>query len=555
MNKLNRSEMIDAAVQAAGNPNLPDRIVNFFNPVAGRARQQARAAMAMSGGFSNAGASKSRRTLSAWQTTSNDADADLLPDLPLLRQRSRDLVRNNPLATGVLNTKCANVVGTGLWLKSSINAKYLNITPEAAKEWQDKTEFEFRMWCESTDCDIARTLNFYAMQDVAFRSTLENGDTGVLLTFANDRRNSVYKTAVQLIEADRICNPNWQRDNDKIAGGIERDLNGAPKNYHVLRAHPGSVSRTSKNVQWDTIPAFGAKTGRRNMLLLYRTLRIGQSRGMPDLAPVIEALKQLGDYTDAELTAAVVSGLFTVFVKTEAGDSALGSTLNSSTGHAASNADVFKMGTGAVIDLAKGESIDTANPGRPNQAFDPFVQAILRQVGVALELPLELLVLHFTKSYSAARSSLMMAWKFFRNRRAWLADDFCQPIYEAVMWEAVSMGRIVAPGFLQDPAIRAAYLGSEWIGDAPGQIDPLKEAQAAKLMEEMNWKTATENTAELTGGDWDVKVQQRIREQRITREGGVAMPGSMPVVEQAAPPKKPDDEDEDEDDDDETDDK
>ena len=115
------------------------------------------------------------------------------------------------------------------------------------------------------------------------------------------------------------------------------------------------------------------------------------------------------------------------------------------------------------------------------------------------------------------------------------------------MWEAVSIGRIAAPGFLQDPAIRAAYLGSEWIGDAPGQIDPLKEAQAAKLMEEMNWKTATENTAELTGGDWDVKVQQRIREQRITREGGVAMPGSMPVVEQEAPPKKPDDEDEDED--------
>ncbi len=43
--------------------------------------------------------------------------------------------------------------------------------------------------------------------------------------------------------------------------------------------------------------------------------RPGQRRGVPVLAPVIEALKQLGRYTDAELVAAVVSGLFTVFVK------------------------------------------------------------------------------------------------------------------------------------------------------------------------------------------------------------------------------------------------
>lgn len=538
MNKTRR-ELIQAAHDAAANPNLMDRIVTWFAPVSGRERQKARVAMALSGGYS--GASKSRRSLSAWQTTSNDADADLLPDLPLLRERSRDLARNNPLAAGAINTKVANAVGTGLWLKSSIDYKYLGITPEEAEEWENNTEREFRMWCESPDCDISRILNFYDMQGVVFRSMLENGDAFAILPYATDNRKGIYKTAVQLIEADRVCNPDFKRDDDKIAGGIERADSGAPVAYHFLRAHPGSVTRNSKNLKWDRVPAFGANTGRRNVLHLYRVLRIGQSRGMPDLAPVIEALKQLGDYTDAELTAAVVSGLFTVFVKTESGESGFGATQDSATGSNASNQNEVRMSGGAIVELANGESIDTANPGRPNQAFDPFVQAILRQVGVALEMPFELLVMHFTSSYSAARTALLQAWKFFRARRTWLADNFCQPIYEAWMWEAVSMGRIAAPGFFRDPAVRTAYLGSEWIGDAPGQIDPLKEAQAAKLMEEMNWKTATENTAELTGGDWNIKVRRRIREEKIRRDGGLNMSPDKPVIiDPSAPPDTPD---------------
>jgi hypothetical protein len=50
--------------------------------------------------------------------------------------------------------------------------------------------------------------------------------------------------------------------------------------------------------------------------------------------------------------------------------------------------------------------IDTANPGRPNAQFDPFVTAIVRQIGVALELPYEILIKHFTSTYSAARAAI-----------------------------------------------------------------------------------------------------------------------------------------------------
>jgi capsid protein len=65
---------------------------------------------------------------------------------------------------------------------------------------------------------------------------------------------------------------------------------------------------------------------------------------------------------------------------------------------------------------------------------------------------------------------LELAWRFFTAKREWLAQYFCQPIYESWLIEAVSSGRIQAPGFIDgDPAIRAAYSGTHWIGAAPGQ--------------------------------------------------------------------------------------
>ncbi len=216
---------------------------------------------------------------------------------------------------------------------------------------------------------------------------------------------------------------------------------------------------------------------------------------------MIEALKQLGNYTEAEIMAAVVSSCFTVFIKSPQGDSSL---LPMAGNQSHSSDTAYKLGNGAIIDLAEGEDISTVNPGRPNAQFDPFVQSILRQIGVALELPFEVLIKHFTASYSAARAALLEAWRFFMARREWLAQHFCQVVYEAWFYEAVSLGRIEAPGFIfGDPAIRAAYCGAHWIGPAPGQIDPLKEIQAARERIDAGISTLSRETAALTGEEWE----------------------------------------------------
>jgi hypothetical protein len=140
---------------------------------------------------------------------------------------------------------------------------------------------------------------------------------------------------------------------------------------------------------------------------------------------------------------------------------------------------------------------------------------------MSLGLPFEVLMKHFTASYSASRAALLDAWRFFRMRRAWLADMFCQPVFEAWMDEAVATGRIAAPGYFDDPALRQAYLAAHWLGDAPVQIDPVKEAAAAEKRLGLNLSTLAKETAELNGGVWTDNVRQIAKERKTLAEAGI----------------------------------
>lgn len=157
--------------------------------------------------------------------------------------------------------------------------------------------------------------------------------------------------------------------------GIETGVYGEPLAYYVAKYHPLSLLNTKLN-EWTKVPAFGARSGRRNMLHLMMDMeRPGQRRGVTMLAPVIEALKQLGRYTDAEIMAAVVSGLFTAAITTDNGDAGAGFGEDAGAGMVSGSSiddelrGSIKLGNGTVIELSPGEKIESVNPGRPNTAF------------------------------------------------------------------------------------------------------------------------------------------------------------------------------------------
>lgn len=499
-------------------PTRLDKAVAAVFPGWGASRIRARGQMemmALAGSY--VGARKDRRETANWSVSGGSADADILWDLPTLRERSRDLVRNAPLAAGAINTMVTNVVGTGLVPKARIDRAVLGLTDEAADEWESRAEAIFRQWAlGSHGADITREMNFVDLQHLAVRSPAESGDMFLLRRFSEQDGGAI-GFRWQVVEGDRVCNPELTSDNETLRGGVQKDSQGRVVAYHVLDTHPGDYQIGGVSRKWTTLPAWSAN-GERQVVHLYRILRPGQSRGVPFLAPVLESFKQLDQYREAEQMAAVVAAMLTVFVKSKGGEGFGVSFPNDP----APASNELKLGRGAIVDLAPDEDIEVVNPGRPNQAFDPFMNAILTQIGTALEIPLELLTKRFNSSYSASRAALLEAWKAFKTQRFWLAQKLCVPSYEAVITEAIARRYLDAPGFWDAPEMRHAWLGHDWIGPAPGNIDPLKEVQAARERIEGNLSTHDKETAELTGGDWERDHRQLAKEVKLIEADGTA---------------------------------
>lgn len=498
-------------------PTLIDRLVGVFSPAAQFQRQLARTRIEWAGGGYKGGR-RDRRATRNWRPRETSANQDIIDDLPDLRSRSRDLVRNDALAGGAVATVVTNVVGTGLVLQSQVDRETLGITEDQADRLQKALEREFTLATRSLDFAGRRTWG--DLQDLMLRGALESGDIFAVRRWRR-RPGEVYGLKLQLIEADRCRNQTAKRVSERMVDGVEHDVDGMPIAFHFASSHRDDYA--AKGTTWTRVDARDA-AGSPMVLHLMAQTRPNQTRGVPYLAPVVEKLKELSDYAEAEIAAAVVSAFFTAFVTPgtpETGDAPL---LEASTGSTSASqaGDEMALGRGAVVELSPGDDVEFANPSRPNQNFEPFFVAVVRQIGMALELPFEVLIKHFEASYSASRAALEMAWQFFRKRRKWLADYACQPIYEWVITEAVASGRIDAPGFLVDPAMRQAYLRAEWIGPARIQLDPYKEASADKLDLEMRVKTRAQITMERTGGQWDRKHEQLVREQRRAEDDGIA---------------------------------
>lgn len=518
--------------------NMIDGAIATVAPVIAARRARARVVLSMSGSYT--GARHDQPSLMDWWTTSGSADSDTIPDLPTLRSRSRDLVRNSPLAGGAINTEVTHVVGEGLRLMPSIDFKSLGIDEETANEWEDQAARLWRLWSSTPECDITRTLNFDGLTELAFRSTLENGDCFALQRFVT-RPGSPFGLKCQLIEADRCADPTGIGGFNTIApgavdrqGGIEVDKStGAPIAYWFSDRHPGDS--WGRGLRFERVPAFGPRSGRRQVLHLYEVRRIGQRRGVPKLAPVISVIKQLTRYTDAEIMAAVVNSCFAITMKTENPD---GDNLPVD-GEDDQGKPISLTRPGQVVGLGVNESIEGFTPDRPNGGFDPFVQAMLRQIGVALEIPFEVLIKHFTASYSAARAALLEAFRFFRKRRRWVATYFCQPFYESFLTETVAAGMLRAPGFFEDPLLRQAWSGAKWIGPGMGQIMPQQETAASKDRIDAGLSTIEEETAQLNGGDFEHNHRQRAREKRMRVEAGLEAAAGAPAGSAVPPAPAP----------------
>lgn len=516
--------------------NLIDKAVEYFAPVQAAKRAAARRALEIiNTGYSDGGASYSKNSLKGFTARSSSPLYDIDANHKTLVSRTRSLYMTAPIATSAIKTIRTNVVGSGLKLKARIDYEFLGITSEKAQEFEAQIEREFNLWAGTQECDALGVNNFYEMQGLFLMGELLNGDAFCLRKFEEPTPMMPYGLRLQLIEGDRISTPQEvgltvgnnayisyginQDNKNEIYSGVEINKDGKVVAYWICNQYPYAQNVGYVAPEWKRVPAVGDQTGLRNILHMFDAERAEQRRGVPVLAPVIETLKQLTRYTDAELMAAVISGMYTVFIKTDnPTEMPFGEAMPEDLEPVDKSPDDYQLGNGAINVLGTNESIQIADPKRPSTSFNAFVSAMSKQIGAALEIPQELLLKEFNSSYSASRAALLEAWKMFRMRRESLANGFCQPVYEMFMTEAVARGRIKCKGFFTDPVIRKAWCGADWNGPAPGMIDPTKEVQAAKMRIEEGLSTREEETIGLTGGNFIKNAKQLKSENELLND-------------------------------------
>ncbi len=517
-----------------------DRLVSVFSPAAGLNRARGRMAMQSleDNGYVTPGSR--RKAMKGVTATDNSPLVDMSGKLRGSRALSRDLAMNAPVATATLRRARTNIAGGGLVLQSRVDRSFLGLTEEQATAWERQVEREFDTWARSKNADYTGAVDFWDMQGLAVFSALMNGDVGFMLPWAG-RPGWPWEMCVKLVEADLIRTPDdmvleGSPGAPDIVGGVEH-VGGRISAYHVANFYPGD--HFTDDHKFQKILATDS-SGRRNFYLLTNLERVGQRRGMPFLAPVLEALKQITRLSEAELMAALVSSFFTVFIKDQSGNMGKiqeGFVPEESVGggggygpdseqreKAAGSEFDLQMGHGSVVYLDDDKDITVADPKRSNEAFAPFFTSLVEQVSAACEIPPEVIMLKFSSSYSAARGALLEAWKFWRSKREWLARNFCQPVFEAFLEESILKGRITAPGFFEDAVIRAAWSKAAWIGPGMGQIDPLKEAKAAVIKIQNNLATHEEEYMADRGGRWESAMERKAREKSQLQDLGLALP-------------------------------
>lgn len=516
-------------------PNLKERALFLFSPKRGNDAYSKRLQKEQAASkketrspkmsYGSHGASQTLNSLIGWIIEAGDAEDNIDLYSSTLRQRSRDLYAGGGLARSGPQSLTTSVVGWGIQPKPKIDGDFLGMSDEEREQAERTILREFRLWAENTMCDAERQQNFYGLQHLAFLSMLMSGDVFALFGMKENKRTP-YQTTVRLLEADRVCNPDSSGDSEsvetdsggRIIDGVEIDKEGAVIRYHVASRSPLAGANNSE-LFWTPIDAFGKETGYPNILHVMTFERPEQRRGVPFVAAEIEQLKQFTRYMNAELAANVVSSMLTAFITSDEDDGKFG--LEDAVNDEEKVTDdelQLELAPGAIYNLPPGKKVETVNPLRSNAQFESFVNTCIMTIASSMGIPKEVLVKKYESNYTAARAALLDFWRTVRVYRTKFNTMFNQPVYEQWLSEAVAAGRIDAPGFFDDPAVRQAWCGCLWMGASMGHVDPIKEVTAATMRIANCITTAEQEASEYNGNNFDEIVKQRKKEVAETKD-------------------------------------
>lgn len=427
--------------------NALDQIITWLAPSTGAKRLRARMAAAEMARLYE-GAKTGRRT-DGWTTAGTSANMEIGPALARMRDRGRDLVRNNPYAAKAVAVHEANAIGAGILAKADTGEENLNRDLDAL--WKD--------W--SAACDADGLHDFYGLQKLADRTTVESGEC--LIRFRNRRPDDGMDVPLQLqlLEGDFLdASKTGPNGSNIVIQGVEFDPVGRRVAYWLFGQHPGDVitSYKSKSLTSQRVPAS-------EIIHLFRQDRPGQVRGITWFAPVLMKMRDLDDYSDAELMRKKIEACFAAFVTQEAGED--GPTVGT-----ASTSDAGKrleaLEPGMIQYMRMGEDIKFSEP-KGNDTYPSYMQTELHAVAAGLNITYEQLTGDLSGvNYSSYRAGQMDVRRGIESyRRLTLIPRLCNPVWRRFVDTAAIAGKIRKPLY-----------GVKWTPPRFESIDPLKDTKA-----------------------------------------------------------------------------
>ena len=467
------------------------------------------------------GAMVSRLT-SDWVTSSTSADAEIDGSLVRLRNRSRQLVRDNPYARQAIRAIGANVVGRGIRLQGRVPMQRGG--GRLDENLNRRIESAWERWCRADTCHAAGRLSFAEMLRLAIASVAESGEVFLRIVPEAMGRGRV-PLSLEVIEAD-FCDEGKsygpQPDGSEWRMGVRVNRWGRPISYAFRTRHPGDMVN---GVGYETreVPAS-------EVIHLFVMERPGQTRGVPWTASAVKRLHHLQGYEEAEVVRARASSSLMGFIQSPEGE------LQGDEVYDDERVSNFEPGVFKY--LAPGETVSVPQLDAPDGQFEPFMRGMLRAVAAAIGCSYETISRDFSQSnYSSSRLSLLEDREMWRMLQDWLIEHVCRPVYERWLLAAVGSGELVLPGNELMPeryeAVRWFPRGWEW-------VDPQKEVAAYKDAVRCGFKTQAEIVA-AGGGDLEDVLQALADERARAAELGLTLdidPGKVSGagLTQARPP-------------------
>lgn len=462
--------------------NALDKIITWFSPSTGLRRARARAAMSFVRGYD--GAKLGRRGM-GWTAGGTSANAEIASSLSALRNRSRDLIRNNPYAAKAVSAWVANVIGTGILPKLSVG--------------QDLWD----RW--AAECDADGRHDFYGLQALAARTMFESGEVLMRLRWRRAEDGLAVPLQLQLLEPDVIDSGKTQElpNGGYIDAGIEFDAIGRRVAYWLFDQHPGAVVPIAKTLNSRRVPA-------EDIIHVFECHRPGQARGVPRLAPVLMKLRDLDDYEEAELLRKGIEACFAAFVESE-DDGFIAGTTATTSAASASRTDE-SISAGMIKYLKPGDKVTFGSPSAV-QGYNEFIRQQLHAVAVGVDITYEML----TGDLSETNYSSMRGGKLEFRRRAeqfqWqtFIPQFCNAVATAFRRAAI-IGGVSRVG-------RAAF---QWTPPKWEWVDPLKDA-AGVVLELAAGLTSWEEEARRRGWTAEQLIKQIAANQKAFADAGITV--------------------------------